>query len=1069
MAKESKILALMFTDLVGSSDLKAPEKLGDDSYADLVARPHVRLFRDLLATFPGAIEVDYTGDGFFASFARASDAVNLALLFQKALHDYSWPGVSHKPKVRVGIHLGEITLFEPGAGESPLIASHAADMCARLMGLAAGGQILLSRAAFDNARQYVRGHPQAAEASGPTLRWLAHGRYLFKGREEPMEVFEVGAEGLAPLRQPADSEKARRSVSAEEEATLGWRPAPGLEIPGRPGWKVDQKLGVGGFGEVWLAQHQRSQDQRVFKFCFDAERVRSFKREMTFFRLLREGLGERDDIVRLLDVRLDQPPFFVESEYVATGDLGKWIERKGGLATIPLRERLELLAKVARTVAAAHSLGIIHKDLKPSNIFIRQRKDGSCQPILADFGIGVLADVNAAAELNVQLTGFTDSLLTENDSSRTQTRLYAPPEALMHKPPTTRWDIYALGVMLYQFAVADISRPLGEGWAEEISHPILREDIAACVRRDLDKRLDSAANLAERLETLEERAAQRDSKLQVEAARLRVRRLRWQLGIVGAFLLVSLVLGSLSWVQWKQAARRRAEAERAKKSAEAHLEVALGAITVLIYDAPNMLADTPANNPARTNLLNLGQQQLERVQKSVGSGNPKTDHLIAVAQSQFASILLESGQTDRGRAALESAATSLTRLAEANPRDRQIQLDLSVALSRLGEVARAQNNLTAAKSFYERDLAIAQRLANTSTNERRQLDLTISFNKLGQVARAQGDHRAAADYFQRSFATAQKLAGKYPDKPSVQHSMAASLDLLGDLAYAENNYSKAGDFFQRAFEINERLQKADPLSMEKQRNAALAAGKLGQVFSAQGNLAAARNKFESSLATFESLAKGDPDRPQRQRDIAVVLKDIGQVACQSGDTNVAKAFLLRSLERLADADPGNADCQRDLTVAWRSLGNMARQFGDLPAARNYFERLHELCRKLAEADRSNHARQDELSTALELLGSVAQARGELAAARGFFRQSVEVMRHLADQEKGNVPTLVNFSAVLTELGGADEKAGDSASAMGHYREALDILQTLEKQGVLPKANKEWIAEIEQSLRRNSSR
>ena len=47
------------------------------------------------------------------------------------------------------------------------------------------------------------------------LQWLAHGRYLFKGKDEPMEVFEVGAVGHAPLKAPADSEKARRVVTHE--------------------------------------------------------------------------------------------------------------------------------------------------------------------------------------------------------------------------------------------------------------------------------------------------------------------------------------------------------------------------------------------------------------------------------------------------------------------------------------------------------------------------------------------------------------------------------------------------------------------------------------------------------------------------------------------------------------------------------------------------------------------------------------------------------------------------------------------------------------------------------------
>jgi hypothetical protein len=54
-----------------------------------------------------------------------------------------------------------------------------------------------------------------------------------------------------------------------------------------------------GFGEVWLARSERTKERRAFKFCFQADRLRHLKRELTLFRLLKETLGERDDIARL--------------------------------------------------------------------------------------------------------------------------------------------------------------------------------------------------------------------------------------------------------------------------------------------------------------------------------------------------------------------------------------------------------------------------------------------------------------------------------------------------------------------------------------------------------------------------------------------------------------------------------------------------------------------------------------------------------------------------------------------------------------------------------------------------
>ncbi|MEX2215771.1 MAG: protein kinase [Phycisphaeraceae bacterium] len=563
----TKLVVLMFTDLAGSVDLKT--RLGASTYAKIISK-HDHLFKDILATIPGAVTIKDTGDGFLAKFETTSDAVRAALRFQYVLSHETWD--PEPARVRIGLHIGQVSELEKEEATGlPKIVGLAADIAARIMDLAVPGQILMSRTLFDDARQYIREHPPVNGEAVPEVKWLAHGPYLFKGADEPMDVFEVGAVGIAPLKEPPDSGKARRAVRPGEEELLGWRPGAGLDVPSREGWKLEKKLGEGGFGEVWLARHHRTKESRVFKFCYDPDRLRSFKREMTLFRLLREALGTRDDIVRLYDVRLDQPPFFLESAYSPEGDLKDWAQRQGGIAKVPMQDRIDIVAGIADALAAAHSVGVLHKDVKPANVLIRIEGTNP-RPVLADFGIGMIGDMSELEARNITMTGFTETMM-DNESSRTGTRLYAPPELLTGKPFTVQGDIFALGVLLYQMVVGDLSRPLAHGWETQIEDPILRGDIAAAVAGNMDERLKSASELAVRIRTLDARRQERKRQQRVHTTRIAVAVLAALLAVSTLLILYERSLRNEATEQRDLANKLKGEAENARQKAEEHFRL----------------------------------------------------------------------------------------------------------------------------------------------------------------------------------------------------------------------------------------------------------------------------------------------------------------------------------------------------------------------------------------------------------------------------------------------------------------------------------------------------------------
>ena len=210
----SRIAVLMFTDMADSVALHT--RLGTAAYGRLL-HLHNQLFDQALAAGTGKIH-ENPGDGFLAEFNTAADAINAALLFQQLIRETKWE--SEIPKIRIGLHQGQVAEMPTGPAVGGKILGMVINVTARLMGLAQGGQILMTRSVYDDARHFVRNHPASlsGDLPAPAIRWEAHGAYEFKGGDDAMEVFEVGAEGIAPFIAPPDSEKAWRKRARKGNA-----------------------------------------------------------------------------------------------------------------------------------------------------------------------------------------------------------------------------------------------------------------------------------------------------------------------------------------------------------------------------------------------------------------------------------------------------------------------------------------------------------------------------------------------------------------------------------------------------------------------------------------------------------------------------------------------------------------------------------------------------------------------------------------------------------------------------------------------------------------------------------
>lgn len=289
--------------------------------------------------------------------------------------------------------------------------------------------------------------------------------------------------------------------------------AAGQPVPGRPNLVLQRQLGRTAGSEVWLAEHAKTRETRVYKFALDADRLRALKREVTLLRLLQEGLGDSHHFVEVLDWNFEHAPYFLECRY-AGETLDQWAAQH--LAGLSTEERLALFLQVADAVAAAHAMGVLHKDLKPANVLVTGDRSAP-QVRLTDFGSGHLLEPDRLQQLGITRLGLT----VEDqgaDGSSSGTPLYLAPELFAGQAPSVKSDVYALGMLLFQLLAGRVGLPMAPGWEADIDDELLREDLRRATDGNPERRLGSVTALSDGLRRLADRRAEIAERQREQAA-----------------------------------------------------------------------------------------------------------------------------------------------------------------------------------------------------------------------------------------------------------------------------------------------------------------------------------------------------------------------------------------------------------------------------------------------------------------------------------------------------------------------------------------------------------------------
>lgn len=204
-------------------------------------------------------------------------------------------------------------------------------------------------------------------------------------------------------------------------------------------YRIVKLLGQGGMGEVYVAEHVYINKKVALKLLrpeitSNTEAVERFRREAYATSTIgHENIIVIDDFGKLGDGTVYFTMELLEGEALSDAMLREPLEQTRALGVV---------IQIARGLAAAHSKGIVHRDMKPENVFLTRDKGGRDLAKILDFGI---AKVNAGSDSNLTRTGQVFG-----------TPHYMSPEQAMGKPLDHRADIYSVGVIMYEMFTGQV-------------------------------------------------------------------------------------------------------------------------------------------------------------------------------------------------------------------------------------------------------------------------------------------------------------------------------------------------------------------------------------------------------------------------------------------------------------------------------------------------------------------------------------------------------------------------------------------------------------------------------------
>ncbi len=745
-------------------------------------------------------------------------------------------------------------------------------------------------------------------------------------------------------------------------------------------FELVKQIGRGGMGLVFEAKQislQRRVAVKVLPFAslLDATQIARFKHEAQAAAQL-----QHPHIVPVYAIGYEKGVHFYAMQLIDGVPLDAAIEQaKQGQSPFPQLSAEDIrsdkyvqfilngFAQVAEALNAAHDTGIVHRDMKPSNILI----DTQGKFWVTDFGLARFQQ---------------DQTLTRTGDLVGTMRYMSPEQATgVSAMVDHRTDIYSLAATLYE---ALTLRPVIEG---DDSVALLRsigtqtppplQQLVPHASKDLSVVIDRALAPArdDRYLTAQEfandlRHVQRGEPTKAQPPDLWQRWSRWTLkhrtALSVAAMVSSLIGGGLA-VSTILIAREKQRTELNFERAESYFRQAHEAVEKLGTGVAEQLANVPGSESVRKDVLQRSLLYYEEFARSAANV-PTLQSDLAVTHSRIGSITDRLGDSEKAIASFTEANRIFQKLAEVEPERSEYRRQWAKNLNNEALILARKNELSLAQAAYEKALQLqADLYRDTPASLPLALEYALTQNNFGLLSAQRAQWTEALRHYDSALVLLSTAAALAPDDPLVLKQTAAT----------QNNRSAV-------------ITQTDPQQAVTLYRESLAM-----------QLKAATQQTERSQT---SQGKSDGSLNAREelpmtREIALTYTNLASAEAKCGHWSEAlnaHQSAIKVLTRLVDLSPQVVTYQHELAIAWNNQGMTEQASGHPQDALVSFREAVRLQERLVDKFPRDQSMRSALASILNNLASSLESLQQTTDSIETYRQAIE-QQTIAYQESGN--------------------------------------------------------------------